>query len=610
MKALIGNFSIKQTILLAVVTGLLIAVLSIIVGMDTRSRVDHLVEHIEDYTRTIAKKRDLLGELESNLGYGGAIHTFKNYVLRGEKEYIERFRKKAGAALAAIEEYRKHDITQREASDLAVIESVIHRYMAQGDIIGRLTAEGKASGEIDAIVKVNDKSALSAIASLGDSLILERDAYKEALSAHLRLLQQKAFFGAMASPAALLLLTVLMVIALVRIRRVIGGEPQVVEQVTRRVAAGELSVADEFKNHSTVGILDSTLRSVASVSTVVYRTRDIAKTVDRSVDDIMRKVDELRERFVKQHNNIQNTASTMEQMTALTHKNANSAELANQLSKEATQSSLQGSEVVEQAIDAMDQINAASEKIAAIITVIDEIAFQTNLLALNAAVEAARAGEHGNGFAVVASEVRSLAQRSAAAAKEIEALIGDSTHKVNDGAVLVNAAGDALKKIFSSVEKVSEVVAEMATSNKLQANGIDEVNTAIGRIEKVREENESQVLHIAADCDLLDRQAAELMETIGFFNTGTTHEADENFTSSPDLAPVLRQSDMPENAWASPDPFSEVEAPLVAPEDSSPNSESASGWDGRERRSAVRPWSDQKSATPRRILDNQDWDNF
>ncbi len=421
-------------------------------------------------------------------------------------------------------------------------------------------------------------------------------------------LQQAAFVEAVASPAALLLLTGLMVTALFRIRRVIGGEPQVVEQVTRRVAEGELSIADEFRDQQTSGILDSTLKSVASTANVVHRTRDIATTVDASVDGILKKVDDLRARFVSQQGNIKNTARTMWQMTEITHKNAASAERANQLASEATQSSLQGSEVVKRAICAMDQINSASERIADIITVIDEIAFQTNLLALNAAVEAARAGDHGKGFAVVAAEVRNLAQRSATAAKEIEGLIADSTSKVDDGTVLVNAAGEALKEIFDSVEKVNEVVAEMALSNKQQASGIDDVNNAISQIEQVRAANEKQVLDIASECELLDGRAAELMQTIGFFRTCESTLMNQNSESSHAVSATL-QDEMPSEVWESPEPFPDLEEPHYEPNNHQKDT-SNNNWNGKERRSATRPWKDQSAAVKAGRSDNQGWDSF
>ena len=607
MKVLGGKFSIKQTVVLVAAAGLLIAVFSILISLNTNHRVDHLIGHIKEHAQTTRVKQDLFNELEANLGYGGVIHNFKNYILRSDEKYIAHFREKVRAVLADIDAYRKQNLTEEEAADLAALEAVVRTYLRQAEMAQHLIMAGKTPAEIDTAVEVDDQPALAAITGLREKLEAEDARYQQELSSHLHEVKKMALLNEMVSPAALLLLTGLVVIALFRIRRVIGGEPQAVEQVTRRVAEGNLDIATEFHDQTTSGILDATLRSVASISSVVHQTGDIAKTVDTSVDHIKGQVDELTERFASQRSNIRHTADRMTQMTEITHQNAASAELANKLTTEATQSALQGSEVVKQVVDAMGQINAASERIANIITVIDEIAFQTNLLALNAAVEAARAGDHGKGFAVVATEVRNLAQRSATAAKEIEGLIADSRSKVNDGTGLVNAAGSALEKIFESVEKVDGVVTEMAASNKQQAVGIDEVAILIGQVESVRTANETQVQAIAADCELLDRQANELMQTIGFFRTGRREASDFQLTSSTDFD---TRTDASIEAWALSEPFADVQA-LSHDSDSRQVAEVGNGWHGEERRSATRPWGDRQTAGSNSLRsDDQDWDAF
>ncbi|HFD87543.1 MAG TPA: hypothetical protein ENJ35_07700, partial [Gammaproteobacteria bacterium] len=584
-----SKLSIKQTSIILVIFGLIISSVVISIGINTSAHVDDLVSDVSRYTETTAIKRDLLSQMESALGYGGAIHRFKNYVLRGSEKYIRGFEKKANTALTAIENYRELGITQEESTNLDAIQAVIRKYLAQGEVIERMTNEGNTPKQIDAVVKISDKPALDAFSALRQKLIAARKAYKDDLAAELGTLQKITALESFATPVALFMLTGLMLLALLKTRKVIGGEPQEVERLSRRVAEGDLRVADDYSQHQPEGILGSTLTSVETVSNVVNQTKDIADLVSHSVGEISFRVRELRERFKKQQSNIQSTANTMKQMTAITHKNAESAVLANGLSEEANKSSVRGSEVVRKAIDAMDEINTSSQHISDIITVIDEIAFQTNLLALNAAVEAARAGDHGKGFAVVASEVRNLAQRSAEAAKQIEGLIEDSTRKVNDGTVLVNAAGDALKDIFHSVEKVSDVVSEMASSNKQQSSGIDEVNASIGNIEAVRATNERQVGDIDDDCALLDRQANELLATIAFFKTNGHSESNQHPPSlqDPDEAlqsfgedwsiPAVSQEYEPETQW-------EAE-----------NAERGD-WDGAERRSGSRPWSDRSVA--------------
>ncbi|HHW76344.1 MAG TPA: hypothetical protein GX399_04805, partial [Xanthomonadaceae bacterium] len=214
---------------------------------------------------------------------------------------------------------------------------------------------------------------------------------------------------------------------------------------------------------------------------------------------------------------LEQTASSMEELTATVKQSAEHAGQANQLASAARHQAEQGGQVIEQAVTAMTAIHHSSKKIADIIGVIDEIAFQTNLLALNAAVEAARAGEQGRGFAVVAGEVRKLAQRSADAAKEIKSLITDSVAKVEDGGQLVERSGQTLKEIVVSIKKVSDIVAEIATASREQASGIDQVNRAILQMDQVTQQNAALVEQTAAASQAMGEQARDLQNLMGFF---------------------------------------------------------------------------------------------
>jgi methyl-accepting chemotaxis protein len=202
-------------------------------------------------------------------------------------------------------------------------------------------------------------------------------------------------------------------------------------------------------------------------------------------------------------------------MTSTVRQNADNASQANQLATAAREQAEKGGAVVGQAVQAMGDINEASKRIADIIGVIDEIAFQTNLLALNAAVEAARAGEQGRGFAVVASEVRSLAGRSATAAKEIKDLIRDSVRKVEDGSVLVTQSGQTLEQIVGSVKKVSSIVAEIAAASREQSNGIEQVNRAVMQMDELTQQNAALVEQATAASQAMSEQAKSLDEMMG-----------------------------------------------------------------------------------------------
>ena len=208
----------------------------------------------------------------------------------------------------------------------------------------------------------------------------------------------------------------------------------------------------------------------------------------------------------------------MEEMTSTVKQNAENASHANQLARGAREQAEIGGEVAGKAIAAMAEIDASSRKIGDIVGLIQDIAFQTNLLALNAAVEAARAGEQGRGFAVVATEVRSLAQRSAGAAKEIKGLITDSDEKVRAGSELVNQSGKALAEIVDSVKKVTEIVAEIAAASQEQSAGIDQVNNAVMQMDEMTQQNAALVEEASAAARAMQEQAGELTSQVGFFS--------------------------------------------------------------------------------------------
>jgi methyl-accepting chemotaxis protein len=253
---------------------------------------------------------------------------------------------------------------------------------------------------------------------------------------------------------------------------------------------------------------------------VVINIKSSSDTVGTAAKEISQGNNNLSQRTEEQAASLEETSSSMEEMTSTVQQNADNAQQANQLALNAREQAENGGKVVTTAIDAMNEINTSSKKIADIISVIDEIAFQTNLLALNASVEAARAGEQGRGFAVVASEVRNLAGRSATAAKEIKELIEDSVSKVGEGSKLVNKSGETLDEIVNSVKKVTDIIAEISASSQEQASGIDEVNKAVLQMDENTQQNAALVEQAAAASQSMNQEANELTKQIGFFKVG------------------------------------------------------------------------------------------
>jgi len=298
----------------------------------------------------------------------------------------------------------------------------------------------------------------------------------------------------------------------------ITGPIESAVKVAQTVAAGDLTSEIAVETKEETGQLLQALKDMnVSLIRVVGQVRKGTGTIANATSEIATGNMDLSSRTEEQASSLEETASSMEELTSTVRHNADNAQQANQLAKTASTVAAKGGEVVARVVETMDSINESSSKIVDIISVIDGIAFQTNILALNAAVEAARAGEQGRGFAVVASEVRNLAQRSAAAAKEIKQLIGDSVEKVGAGSKLVGEAGATMGEVVTSVQRVTDIISEISLATQEQSAGIDQINTAISQMDHVTQQNAALVEEAAAASAALEEQAARLMEVVSVF---------------------------------------------------------------------------------------------
>lgn len=322
--------------------------------------------------------------------------------------------------------------------------------------------------------------------------------------------------------------TTLIVVALFAIAIAFGAAIWIVKSITipltqavdfaEHVARGNLTTAIQIKSTDETGqLLSALLRMQQSLVNTVGRVRQNSEILSTASSEIAQGNHDLSARTEQQASALEETAASMEQLNSTVRQNADNSRQANQLAVNASQVAVDGGVVVDEVVETMKGINDSSKRIADIITVIDGIAFQTNILALNAAVEAARAGEQGRGFAVVATEVRNLAQRSAAAAKEIKTLIDESVRRVDQGATLVDQAGTTMAKVVTSIQQVTKLMSEISSASEEQSQGVAQVGEAVMQMDQVTQQNAALVEEMAAAASSLNHQAADLVRSVSFF---------------------------------------------------------------------------------------------
>jgi methyl-accepting chemotaxis protein len=434
-------------------------------------------------------------------------------------EYEDKIKGSRAAVEAAVAAQRKLALG---AEELKAVEALGKAWVDYGKAIDKVIALGREKKQVDAADISDGAAAMAFDETMGGLAALSKRAFEgaNAAAADSGAAYAASRAAALALSAAALVIGVLLAVVIVRrLTAQLGGEPALAASVVASVAAGDLSTPIPLRRGDCASLMARLAQMQQSLIDAVTKVRQGAEQVATASAEIAQGNSDLSSRTEQQASSLQQTAATMEQLGTTIRHNADNARQASQLAQGASTVALQGGDVVGEVVATMKGINDSSRKIADIISVIDGIAFQTNILALNAAVEAARAGEQGRGFAVVAGEVRSLAQRSAQAAREIKTLIGSSVERVEQGSQLVDKAGRTMQDIVGAIRRVTDVVGEISSASQEQSSGVSQVSQTVSGMDQGTQQNAALVEQSAAAAESLRQQAQLLLEAVAVFRT-------------------------------------------------------------------------------------------
>jgi methyl-accepting chemotaxis protein len=457
--------------------------------------------------------------------------------------YVSDYLEKMDAAAATVTStIKSYDALVNSDAERAMLTRLTKSWAGYTDARAKVAALAKDKKQQDAADISDGAASMESDETMGVVNELTKYGFDggKAAATSVAVLNEKAKGWMLYLLGAALLLGIGLAYAITRnLMGQLGGQPAEAAAVAKAVAEGDLTTSIPLKDGDATSLMAQLASMQASLSDAVTKVRQGSQSVATASAEISQGNQDLSNRTEQQAGVLEETASSMEDLGATVKQNADNARRANQLALGASTVAVAGGEVVGQVVDTMKGINESSRKIVEIISVIDGIAFQTNILALNAAVEAARAGEQGRGFAVVATEVRSLAGRSADAAKQIKSLITASVERVEQGTALVDRAGSTMTQIVESIGRVTEIMSEIDAASNAQRAGFAEIGEAVSQMDQTTQQNAALVEESAAAAESLREQAGILVEAVAVFRVGDGRAA------SPALRPARARSAKP-----------------------------------------------------------------
>ena len=507
---------------LAMAFGVLAAIVLIVAGLSLNSLANangRFVAYVHGISARAMQSNDVRTAVDRRaIAVRNLVLVSKPEDLAIEKAAVMQAHADVQSRLAKLKEMAQSaDVPDEVRTKIAAIDAVEQAYAPIAVDIVKLALDGKRD---EAVAKMNDDcrphlAALVAAAEDYRSLTVSREERQIEQAAEAYATQRNVLVAAcLVALVAAVLSGVLITRSLTR---ALGAEPAQLSATARRVADGQLAPVPGAERAPQGSVLASLGAMQASLAGIVGEVRGASESIATGSSQIAHGNADLSQRTEEQASALQQTAATMDELSATVRNNADSARQANQLAGGASEVATKGGNVVSRVVGTMKGINDSSKRIADIIGVIDGIAFQTNILALNAAVEAARAGEQGRGFAVVAGEVRSLAQRSAEAAKEIKSLITSSVEQVEQGSLLVDEAGRTMDEIVNAIQRVNDIVAEISAAGVEQSSGVSQVSQAVSQMDQVTQQNAALVEESAAAAESLKQQAQRLVGSVSVF---------------------------------------------------------------------------------------------